>query len=287
MTDVTCRRCMREWSDLSGEAWCTCGVRLSVPARSGPSDGQQLEHVPNREPSRQRGWVRGRDSKKVPTPPEWGPHDDALWYTCEIAADLVAGRPPRRVPDVLASFPPPPPDSQYWASGQFQLLEYRAVGDGSYIQEEGFFFAGGPVSLAVSACVMAAQALGNSARRRAAAAAAVPRWTPTYWGDIHVAPSTFTLHTSHGLSHWRYGCIEAAQMVGPGHVHVQGVSENGPISWVLVTNWAELLFITWALREHPRHPQLLGGGWLVPDWLQRCTAHGRRPRLASPILAPS
>jgi len=161
---------------------------------------------------------------------DWNAHDTALWHTCEIAVDLAAGRVPQALREVLAPFPPPAPDRAFWASGTFELMDLRAAGDGSYMRNDGFFFATGPLGLALTAAAAVGKAAGNS---------------------------------------------------------FQGQSEAGPISWILVSDWAELLFVTWALLFHPRHPQLLSGAWLPPGWLDRCAAHAYRTRLASPRLESS
>lgn len=223
-------------------------------------------------------------SRRSPEP-AWTLHDSALWYTCEIAVDLITGRPPGSVPEVLAPFPPRAPDERFWASGEFLLLDHRASGDGSYLHNGGFFFASGGIGLAATGAAAAARAAGNSARRRAAAAAAVPRWSVIDTGHVYVAPSGFTMHTARGLCHWSYQSVLAAQMMGPRSVHFQGESVSGPISWILASDWAELVFIARALSYHPRHPQLLNGGWLPPGWLARCAAHNYATRLTTPQLS--
>ena len=43
------------------------------------------------------------------------------------------------------------------------------------------------------------------------------------------------------------------------------------------SDWAELLFVLWALVRHPRHPQLGNGGWQPPGWQDRCRANGLVP----------
>jgi hypothetical protein len=55
-------------------------------------------------------------------------------------------------------------------------------------------------------------------------------------------------------------------MAAPAAVQISGEGANGPISWLLSSDWAELIFVSWALARHPRHPQLLSGGWLPPGW---------------------
>lgn len=194
---------------------------------------------------------------------------------------MAAGRKPQALPEVLAPFPPSTGDDRFWASGGFELLACRAVGDGSYMRNDGFFFATGPLGLVLTAASAAGRAVGNSSRRQAAAANAVPRWIEIDRGSAYLAPSGFAMHTPYALLSWPYSSLTSAQMVGPRSVHFQGTSTSGPISWILLCDWAELLFITWALTFHPRHPQLLNGGWLPPGWLERCTEHRYSTRLGS------
>ncbi len=42
---------------------------------------------------------------------------------------------------------------------------------------------------------------------------------------------------------------------------------------MLQSDWAELIFITWAIARHPRHPQLVSGGLFPPGWAGHAAAH--------------
>ena len=42
--------------------------------------------------------------------------------------------------------------------------------------------------------------------------------------------------------------------------------------WAIASDWAELVFVLWALARHPRHPQLINGEWLPPGWLEHAEA---------------
>jgi len=224
-----------------------------------------------------------------PQPPQqvWDSCDSALWYTCEIAADLMAGRRPGITLDVVAPFPPDAQNQPSGASGDFALYELRANGDGSYLRNQGFFFATGALGLAATAAIAMGRAAGNNARRRAAIEATTPRWTAIDGGHLYLACSGFKMHSATGLFPWAYSDVDSAQMVAPQCVSFQGLSSRGPISWVVSSMWAELLFITWALARHPRHPQVVSGGWLPPGWLQRCKTYGQHTRLATAALASS
>ena len=71
----------------------------------------------------------------------WTDADQALLYTCHLAADLLTGRPMRPAP-VRAPFPPRySVEETYLASGPFTLSIHAAPGDGSYMHDSSFFFA--------------------------------------------------------------------------------------------------------------------------------------------------
>ncbi|MCF6743429.1 hypothetical protein E9529_03915 [Blastococcus sp. KM273128] len=224
-------------------------------------------------------------TKRRSTTPEWTDRDSALWHTCEIAVDLAHGTVPAPRLQVVSIFPPMlASDEQYWAAGPYVLHEERARGDGSYVRDSGFFFATGRGGLTATAAVAALRARGNSNRRKQAQMDAIPRWTPIDAGTLYLSRYGFHLHSSGGVWPWDWPSVTAAQMVGPAAVHIFGASTRGPVSWIVQSDWAELLFVAWAIARHPRHPQLLTGGWLPPGWLARCAGHVHPTRLTTPAL---
>lgn len=224
-------------------------------------------------------------SKPKTTTAPWTDRDTALWHTCEIAAVLAHGRIPPPRQQVVSIFPPQlAPDEQYWAAGPYLLNEELAPGDGSYVHDSGYFLATGRGGLTATAAVAAFRAAGNARRRRRAEEAAVPRWTPIEHGTVYLSAYGFSLHGPGGVSPWGWPSVTAAQMVAPGAVHLLGASVRGQVSWILQSDWAELLFVAWALARHRQHPQLITGSWLPPGWLQRCAEFSQQTRLASPAL---
>lgn len=170
--------------------------------------------------------------------PQWTDRDSALWHTCELAADLAQGRAPQAHLEVLTPFPPQfARDELSWAAGPFQLLERISPGDGSYVHNGGFFFATGPIGLAATAAVALGKAAGNSSRRRAAEASAVPRWMPIDTGMIYVSAYGFYLSGEGGLYPWSWGSISMGSMVEPGAMHLTGQTARGTISWILRSDW--------------------------------------------------
>lgn len=229
-----------------------------------------------------RGW---RDDRQ-PLEQGWTDRDTALWRACEVAVDLAAGTVPPSFQDIRTTFRPQlSPDERFWAAGPFSLAEMRA-GDGTYVRSSGWFVATGAGGLALGAGVAAARAVGNASRRRAAAEAMTPRWTEIDRGTVHLSALGFHLATDRGVWSWTWAAVTAAQMTAPGSVHLLARGADGPTSWLLGSDWAELLFVTWALAEHPRHAQLQSGEWLPPGWLEWDATQQWRTRLTSAVLAP-
>jgi len=126
--------------------------------------------------------------------------------------------------------------------------------------------------------LLAGSVIGNArakAHARAQAAAdATPRWVPIEQGTLYVSRYGWHMHTPSVLS-WSWPSTTSASMMGPAAVHVTGDSTSGPVSWMLESDWAELVFVLWALVRHPRHPQLLSGGWLPPGWVEHAMGHNK------------
>jgi hypothetical protein len=142
---------------------------------------------------------RMRVTRPVETP--WTSHDSSLWFASEIAVGLMGVGPPRFAPQVTTPFPPLSPDSAYLASGGYELLEFRAPGDGTWMRDRGFFFATGGLGLALTAASAVARHARNSSRRSKALADATPRWLPVDRGHVYVAFRSMALRGIHGLAH--------------------------------------------------------------------------------------
>jgi hypothetical protein len=86
---------------------------------------------------------------------------------------------------------------------------------------------------------------------------------------MFVSTHGFYLRSAGGLYPWSWGAVMAAELVAPATVQVHGEAQTGPVSWLLRSVWAELLFVLWALAVHPHHPQLASGAWMPPAWRGR------------------
>lgn len=204
---------------------------------------------------------------KTAAPSAWTNHDVAILHTRDILDRARNG-----TLDVRGSTPVPfrlsfGADEKMLVSGGFQRCTFRAVGDGSYSHSSGMFLATGRGGLAATALFAGAQALGNSSRRAAARADAMERWAVDDAGTLHLSTSGFYMQSRAGLFPWSWGPVASMELLGPRTVHLQGQSDDGPVSWLLRSDWAELLLVLWAIHEHPTHPQL--GQWIPPGWEER------------------
>lgn len=215
----------------------------------------------------------------------WTERDSILWQTCAWVAAAVGGQEVVPRGTVLTNFAPQGgPDDVLLCAGPFERLTFRALGNGTYDHNGGFFFATGRLGIAVSAGVLLARGLTNHARRTSAAQAAVPRWVVEEQGTFTVGTRGFHLSNSSGVFYWGWGAITSITITGPGYFEMFGESTNGPVHWTFATPWAELIFALWALTCHPRHPQLVTGQWLPSGFLQWVAQHGYEPPLAGPSI---
>jgi hypothetical protein len=211
-------------------------------------------------------------------PAVWTNRDEVLHYTCRVAELLIAGADTAGLPELIAPFPTK--GWPLWAAGAFTVYDHVALGDGSWQVSTPFVVGTGAVGVGLAVGSVIAGNVRRNRAQRAAAAAAVPRWVPIGRGTVFLGPHGFYLHTPQVLF-WDWPSITSATLTGPGIVHLTGNAEDGPVSWLLQSEYAELLFVIWALGQHPRHPQL-AGGWLPPGWLEHARRCGRAPGAAAP-----
>lgn len=200
-------------------------------------------------------------------------HDEFLWHTLSINARLDAGR-YETIPTLQVMFAPMANDL-VWGAAFFNLYSWGAPGNGSYVRDNGFFFATGGLGLALTAGTALARAAGNRSRRRQAEANAAPRWLHIDQGTVYVSNLGFYLAAPNGLHTWTWEAVTSMQMLHPGQASLTGTSNNGPIHWLLATDAAELIFTLWARVRHPNHPQLTSRAWLDLGWYDRMAKAGR------------
>jgi len=214
---------------------------------------------------------------------EWTTMDEVRLLTCQIAADLLAGRVPAL--RVATTFWLPQGEVAV-TNGPVRVLELRAAGDGSYVHTSGFAFGTGALGVALLAGSLMGNAAGNTRRRRQAEQDARLAFRHQFDASVFVTTAGFVFQDAQGVGRWGHGDINTMQMLGPSAVAMQGDAIDRSVTWQLLTPWAELIFVAWALRQHPHHPQLVDGSWLMGEWLHYARMHGRDPRLVSTVLTP-
>ena len=207
--------------------------------------------------------------------------DSALWATTHIVSDILHSRVPEYRVDTLF---PLGPNEIAMAAGAVFADAYRSAGDGSYVQSSGIAFGTGRLGVAMVAGSLIGNAAANSKRRREAEANATATWRPEFSGSIYVTNAGFTLQTAAGLFPWGWQSIDLMQVIDFNRVVLQGRSSQGSITWRLTSEWSELVFVLWALSQHPQHPQLRDGSWLPHGWIEWATHMGYRPHLGQPQI---
>ncbi|PFG34061.1 hypothetical protein [Sanguibacter antarcticus] len=206
-------------------------------------------------------------SKKPVQSQVWSHHDAAILNTRDIVDRSLNGTLDMRPLSPVTFRTAFGSDEKMLAVGGFQRCSFRPVGDGSYSQSSGMFLATGRGALAATALFAGAQAIGNSSRRAAARADATARWAVDDAGSLFVSTHGFYMQSRTGFFPWPWEPVSSMELVGPRTVHLQGQGIDGTVSWLLRSDWAELLLVQWALHEHPSHPQL--GRWIPPGWEER------------------
>jgi hypothetical protein len=199
--------------------------------------------------------------------------DTVRLITCRLVNDLLLGRLP------YARYPTPfrlADGVHAMVNGPIEINEYKSAGDGSYLHTRGFVAGPGPVGLFLLPVSLAFIAAGNAKRRQQAAA-----FRFEFGGQVHVTTNGFVLDDERTLAYWTTSDIASMEVVDPGQgvTMMQGQSDRGPVKWLLHTPWAQLIFAVWALREYPRHPQLVDGEWMSDLWLDYARSLGHDPEL--------
>jgi hypothetical protein len=208
----------------------------------------------------------------------WLPADSALWQTCRIVADINA----RHVPELRTPTMFPLRSNEIaFATGPVVVEAFYAVGDGSYSTRSTFVAGTGLFGLALGAATLTGSAIGNASRRSRAAADATAAWRPIVQGSVVVSSEGFYLLDQTQKLDWDWASIDMMQVAGFTSVVMQGSSTNGPVTWRIRSDWAELIFVLWAMSRHPQHPQLLDRSWIPEGWIEWATAQGYPPPVMS------
>lgn len=207
---------------------------------------------------------------------DWTDFDEGLLHTLWVVADSLNGR-HSAIPHLYPSFVTDYSGGErVYAARPFQLLEHVAPGDGSYLHHSSTILATGRDGLKLTAAAAAGQAWGNAKRRRRAEMDAIPRWTPVDHGTLWVSNHRFWIESVRGLFPWHWGAVRGINMISQGNVHVHGQSEQGAVSWQIVSPAAEMIFALWVLTLRVPHQQWMTRAWIPPNWIPWAAGLGKQ-----------
>ncbi len=206
---------------------------------------------------------------------EWTSYDDGLLSTLHVVNNVLRDQGTR-----LHHLHPPfvtdyAGGERVYTQAPLQVLDWAAPGDGSYQHSSSFFLATGRGGLAMTAAVAAFRSAENSDRRAQAARDAIPRWLPVDQGTAWISNRGLWLQTMRGVFLWPWESMQGMQVLGQGHLQIQGQSSAGPINWQIVSPGAELVFALWVLARRVPHPQWLDRSWIPTNWIPWATSLGR------------
>jgi hypothetical protein len=217
----------------------------------------------------------------------WTERDSVLYATCEIVRDVVRGDVEQR-PLMVHTFPLTFTGEKVLASGAYELGVWGAAGDGSY--QHSSFIAGGAGLLGIStlAATAVASAAVNQSRRSAAAAAARNGWNFLDHGVVHISTHGVYFQGTGGTRFFGWDSITDGDLAYQTMFRYSATMHDGTIETFLMTSdWAELVFALWAYARHQNHPRLNDGQWIDPTFFARCQQFGYHPPHISPFGLPA
>lgn len=164
-----------------------------------------------------------------------------------------------------------PGSEQMVASGPCRMLVWDAPGDGTYNA------AGAPLvftglanstGIAYGVGAAAGTAAMNLMGARRARQDAQQRW-------MDLIPNGVTTVSTHGfyvesqeegLVRWDWGQFSTAEWIAPSTVELILETEGTSIRLRLLSDWAELVFVSWVQVCHPQHPGKYT--WFAPEWIE-------------------
>ena len=215
---------------------------------------------------------------------EWSAHESALWWTCNFVRDLTrSGRLPPPLPVAFAMQQAQNEFVYQW--GTYDRSWFRAAGTGEY--RRSWLVAGGfsPLGMGLGALTLGASAALNANRKARSRQAATPMWRPFDSGTIYISTHGYYMANQYGLLPFAYDGHVSANLVQPGVIaYDMSMADGSQQRFATSTNWAELIFATWALKHCPNHPQLQNLGWLPREFIERIRDAGVWQTSALPEL---
>ena len=206
--------------------------------------------------------------------------DIATLHTLNFQKKLDSGRALAREefqlvpPEALRPIRPSlnPQNEKMMASGPCRMMTWRSPGDGSYSTSGVPMVLTGVANRQGTAMVAGAAAasigmnlIGSSRAKRDAQ----PRWMDFIpQGVMTVSSHGFYIEDyEHGLLSWGWDVIRSAEMKAPSTVELVMSTPSWSGRVLLVSDWAELLFIAWVDAAFPQHPGKYA--WATAEWASR------------------
>lgn len=214
------------------------------------------------------------------TAPTLSNGDLAILHTLQLQKKLDSGR--QLSPDELQLVPrhmlrPIRPsidsDSEHMvASGPCRMIIWDAPGDGSYnATGVPMLFTGTANSTGIAYGVGAAAGslAVNLMGARKARQNSQQRWMDLVpQGAVTVSTHGFYVESQdHGLLTWGWGAFDSVEWIAPSAVEMLMQTEEGTARVRFLSDWAELVFISWVEVCHKQHPGKYT--WFSPDWIER------------------
>lgn len=168
------------------------------------------------------------------------------------------------------------PDSEWMvASGPCAMQVWDSPGDGSFAPSGAplvFTGVANRAGMAYGLGAVAGSLAMNVAGARRAKRDAQQRWMDYLpQGIVTVSTHGFYVESpQEGLLRWGWGDFDTVEWVGPSAVEMLVRTEEGSVRARLLSDWAELAFVSWVhvcFNEHPGKYT-----WLTPDWADRVRA---------------
>ena len=195
-------------------------------------------------------------------PTAWTYEDDALFYTTQVLAGLLAGVRPQPIPRTIALMSP---TDNLVASGPFSRFFFGTSGDGSYSVMR--------TSRGSSAFTVGFSMIHNQIRKQGAKRAVTPQWRPLDQGLMHLSMDAFYFQADEGVLPFAYEGIDYAQMVARNIVEFGGTADSGNnVRYRVTSPWSEMSLVLWSLARKVPHPHLLT--LFPPDWQAKVRARG-------------
>ncbi|MFV0525911.1 MAG: hypothetical protein ACK5RL_15605 [Acidimicrobiales bacterium] len=175
----------------------------------------------------------------------------ALQFTALVVQEYLDGTFAGRAP-LTTRFPPSIANGEKIVCCSHYYRDwFGPAGDGSYST----FIAGGTGAFGVG--LLAATAMASASARSRAARNARPAWRPLDEGELYVSDHGVYLEGRLGLHPFSWQSIAECDLLAPSTLRYGATMNDGTYHrFQVVSLYAELVMLSWAIVRHPAHPYL-------------------------------